>query len=185
MLSKKAETIRGNLALASLKTGMPGMEPALGESCAHAAGVCLEHEAHVLGESRLAVDGCREVAYHLTWDPSTEQTRRSWSDLQDAVEWGACGVAALLVKEIFGYQILQRSWKGTGFDYWIGDSNENEPLFQNKARLEVTGIMHGDERDISTRLVQKLNRFAKYPHELPAMAIVVEFGTPRSRIVEQ
>lgn len=172
------------LALESLKKGMPGMEPALGESCAHAASVCLEHERHIPDKTRLSVDGSREVIYDLTWAPATDQMRRSWSDLQDATEWGASGVAALLVEDTFGYQILQRSWKGTGFDYWIGYSDNNGVMFQNKARLEVTGILHGAEGDISARLQEKLNRFEKHPHELPEMVVVVEFGTPRSRISE-
>lgn len=147
--------------------------------------VCLEHERHITGQTQLSVDGSRDVIYHLSWAPATDQIRRSWSDLQDATEWGASGVAALLIEDIFGYQILQRSWKGTGFDYWIGDSNENEPMFQNKARLEVTGILHGTERDISNRLKKKQDRFTKYPNDLPSMVVVVEFGTPRSRIAEE
>jgi hypothetical protein len=177
--------VSNRLSLASLKEGMAGMEPALGESCSHAAGVCLEYEKHIPGKTTLSIDGTCDVVYSLTWDPVTEQMSRSWSDLQGATEWGASGLAAVIVQDLFGYQILQRSWKGTGFDYWIGNSNDNEPMFQNKARLEVTGILHGSERDISTRLKEKQYRFAEYPHELPAIVVVVEFGTPRSRIAEE
>jgi hypothetical protein len=173
------------LSLGLLKRGLPGMEPAIGESCAHAAGVCLEYENHKSAGTSMSVDGAQEKIYSLTWESVSEQIRRSWSDLQEATEWGASGIAALLVEDIFGYQILQRSWKRTGFDYWIGNSNDNEYMFQNKARLEVTGILHGSESDISTRLKEKLNRFAKYPSDLPSMVVVVEFGTPRSRIAEE
>lgn len=161
------------------------MESAVGESCAHAASVCLEHERHITGQTQLKIDGSRDVIYDLTWNPVTDQILRSWLDLQEATEWGASGIAALLIEDIFSYQILQRSWKGTGFDYWIGNSNENEPMFQNKVRLEVTGILHGTERDISTRLKEKQDRFTKYPNDLPSMVVVVEFGTPRSRIAEE
>ena len=172
------------LALGSLKEGMPGMEPALGEGCAHAASVCLEHHRHRPDETQLTVDGSRHAIYDLTWAPATDQVRRSWADLQEATESGATGIAALLVQDLSGYEILQRSWKGTGFDYWIGAPGKQDLMFQNKARLEVTGILNGTDGEISTRLKQKLDRFAEHPHDLPAMVVVVEFGTPRSRIAE-
>jgi hypothetical protein len=181
-MKKPAE--QKNLSLQSLKAGMPGMEPALAESCGHAAGVCLEHGKHVSGGTPFSVDGAHEAVYAITLDPVTEQMRRSWSDLQDATEWGASGVAALLVEDIFGYQILQRSWKRTGFDYWIGSSNNTDFLFQNKARLEVSGILNGTDGDISNRIKDKQRRFSEHPHDLPSMVVVVEFGTPRSRIAD-
>lgn len=176
----------GKLALESLENGMPGIEPALGECCAHAASVCLEHETHTPYQTRLRVDGSRDVTYDLTWAPATDQMRRSRSDLQDATEWSASWVAALLVEDIFGYQVLQRSWKGTGFDYWIGYSDNIDPMFQNKVRLEVTGILHGSEGDISARLKDKLNRFEEHQHELPTMVVVVcKFSAPGDRGVYQ
>lgn len=160
------------------------MEPAIGESCAHAAGVCLEYGNHKSGETSMNVDGSKTKTYTLGWEAVSDQMRRSWSDLQDATEWGASGVAALLVEDIYGYQILQRSWKGTGFDYWVGYSDNSGVMFQNKARLEVTGILNGTEGDISTRLKEKQDRFAKYPNDLPSVVVAVEFGAPRSRIAE-
>jgi hypothetical protein len=91
-------------------------------------------------------------------------------------------VGALLVRDIKGLSILQRSWKGTGFDYWVGTTNDTGPLFQNKARLEVTGILCGDEETVAARLKEKAERFAAHPHSLPAITVVVEFGSPRSRL---
>lgn len=173
-----------SLSLQSLSEGMPGMERALGESCAHAAGVCLEHERHTPDNTVLTVDGSRNAMYSLTWDPTTDRMRRSWQDLQEATEWGAAGLSAILVRDLTGYEILERSCKGSGFDYWVGDSNAEGSLFQNKARLEVTGILHGSESEISTRLHQKTHRFSEHPHELPAMVVLVEFGMPRSRVSE-
>ena len=72
--------------------------------------------------------------------------RRTHNDLQDATEAGACGLAILLVQLFVGYTVVERSVKGTGFDYWLG--SENDALFQNKARLEASGILRGDQNGV-------------------------------------
>jgi len=42
--------------------------------------------------------------------------------------------------------VIERSRKGTGFDYWLGSADEvGELPFQNKVRLEVSGIGKADD----------------------------------------
>jgi hypothetical protein len=49
---------------------------------------------------------------------------------------GAVGVAVLLSKQLTGFTVIQRSRKGTGFDYWLGD--EDELPLQNKGRAATS-----------------------------------------------
>ena len=72
----------------------------------------------------------------------------------------------------------------TGFDYWLGRQDDPGPLFQNRARLEVSGIRSGTNSAMSTRTRRKLVQVDQSAPILPAVVIVVEFGEPRSRIRE-
>jgi len=82
--------------------------------------------------------------------------------------------------EGFSYEVIQRSRKGTGFDYWMGD--ESALPFQNKARLEISGIRKGGESDIKTRVKQKLKQTNQSDGKLPAYVIVIEFGRPVAEV---
>jgi len=107
---------------------------------------------------------------------------RAWADPDEATEQGACGIAALLVDALTDYTILQRARKGPGFDYWLGKKGSASVLFQDKARLEVSGIRSGDEREIARRVRQKTKQIQRSNGMLPGLVAVVEFGTPRSRV---
>ena len=106
---------------------------------------------------------------------------RCHNDSEVATEHGAVGIAILLVKKVVGYSVIQRSRKGTGFDWWLG--NEDELPFQNKARLEVSGIREGTAAQVSARVREKISQVAPSDDTgLPAHAIVVEFGQPSAEM---
>ena len=170
------------LELSRLGEGMPGITPECGGALAQAAAVCLENQQHAPGVS-MSVDGDYRQVFEVEWKPATEQARRSWSDLQDATEDGACGIAAILVEELAGYTVFKRSWKGTGFDYWLSPKGLERLLFQEQARLEVSGILNGSEADVSRRLREKKAQIEKFEIRLPGFVVIVEFGSPRCRIV--
>ena len=111
--------------------------------------------------------------------------RRCWNDDEVATEYGAYGIATLLVPRITNLQVVERSKKGTGFDYWLGSSMETETLFQNKARLEVSGIRAGSEATIVGRVRKKLGQTVKSDAALSVMVIVVEFSGPQSRVAKR
>jgi hypothetical protein len=111
-----------------------------------------------------------------------------WRNQEEATQFGACGIAALLVRALTDLVIVERSRTRTGFDYWLGHSEGDEVLFQGKTRLEVSGIRRGTLGQISRREREKLEQLARgegrgLGRHLPAVVVVVEFGTPRSKIV--
>ena len=87
-------------------------------------------------------------------------------------EFGAVAVAILLVKREVGYSVIERSRKGTGFDYWIGE--ESELPFARKARLEVSGIRKGTTREVNARVNEKLKQIERSGDSPPGYVIVVE-----------
>ena len=131
--------------LDGLRRGMPGLTAAAGGVLAEAAAVCLERQSHSAGVV-LSIRRAYKKDIPLTWDRTTAQQRRTHNDIQEATESGACGVAILLIERLARMVVIQRSRKGTYFDYWIGRASPGSTLFQDSVRLEVSGILTGDEK---------------------------------------
>lgn len=172
------------LNLQHLNQGLPAITPAFGAAIAEACAVCLTDEGH---QPKLAieVEGEFSTTFQLDWQPVTEQTRRCWSDEEYTTEQAAYGIAFLLILQLTNLTVIERSRKGTGFDYWLGlhDSTTTLP-FQRMARLEVSGIRKGSRSQINARVRQKTEQTrASDAQGLPAYIIVVEFSRPISIII--
>jgi hypothetical protein len=167
-----------------LSKGMPGLEKAIGMVFANTAAVCLENQSHSPGVL-IFVDGTFSSNETLTWTPVTSELRDSYKDLQEATEWGASGVAIVLLEKFAGLVVLERSIKGTGFDYWMGLRGvSNQALFQGKARLEVSGILRGDEKTLTSRVKKKRKQVGTSTTAVPAYVAVIEFGQPKGRVTK-
>ena len=178
MASSKG-TIR-SLILADLGEGWPKLTTAMGQTLAEAASVCLSSQNHLDGVE-LKVSGAFKTTYHLRWLSVTEQMESTHNDLQDATELGACGVALLLIRDLTEYTVVKKAWKGGGFDYWLG--LKTDPLFQEKARLEVSGILRGKASTLQARVQQKRRQVMPSDYlQLPAYIVVVAFDKPTARV---
>ncbi len=171
------------LSLQSLSQGLPAITPAFGAAIAEAGAICLTDEAHKPGVA-LKVEGEFSTTFKLNWQPVTEQTRRCWNDEEYTTEQAAYGVAFLLILQLTTLTVIERSRKGTGFDYWLGIQDSTTTLpFQRMARLEVSGIRRGNRSQINARVKQKTEQTsASDAQGLPAYIIVVEFSRPLSII---
>jgi hypothetical protein len=151
-----------------------------------AAAVCLEDRSH-REPVQLIVRKTEDGQHFLRWPDVTGAMRRAYNDLERATELGAYGVAILLVREIVGLTVIRQSRKGTGFDYWLGQDDGGKGLvFQDAARLEVSGILVGTDSQFATRLKQKLKQTeASDKTRLPAYAVVVEFGRPQAEVAKR
>lgn len=168
------------------KPERPGWSLTFGATCAEAAAVCLEDQGH---SSRVAlqIDGSQNSELALQWHPIDDLTRRFNADEEVATEYGAYGIAALVMPYLTNLTIIERSVKGKGFgfDFWLGSIHDSGPLFQRKARLEVSGIRKGSEALIQSRVSIKLRQISPSDSMAPGYIAVVEFGTPKARIIEQ
>jgi hypothetical protein len=172
------------LSLTDLGQGLPGITPSVGMGLAEAGAICLDDRGHTSGVM-LVVTGDLSGTFVVDWPFVTPQMRRSWNDRDVATENGAYGLACLFILRLTDFTIIERSRRGTGFDYWIGyQDSDAENLFSNKARLEVSGIRDGNDRILRKRLEKKRIQTLRSAHlRLPAYLVVVEFGRPMSHIV--
>jgi hypothetical protein len=176
-MASTADTTRFNLTVLAEGT-TPGLSSAYGAQLAQAAAVCLENRKHKSGVTfRLA--GIRSAQFLLEWPAVDDRARRSHGDLQEATERGAYGIAILIVCDITGMVVVERSAKDLGFDYWLGSGDDDsDELFARKARLEVSGILSGSRSEAQARVRRKREQVKPSDHLAPGYVAVVEFGTP-------
>jgi hypothetical protein len=173
-----------SISLEDLRTGFPHVPPACGEHHAQAASVVFHH----LGQSSgvgLTIGGDFSEVVRVEWAHEVDgPMRRYWSDLSEAVEQGAVGLAILLVKLLTGYTVVERAVKGTGIDWWLGQSDD--PLFQRKARLEASGILSGSPTKVASRVRAKVEQTRQSDSSgLEALVVVVEFSTPQAEVIKR
>jgi len=168
------------------KPERPGWSITFGATCAEAAAVCLEDQGH-RDYVMLQNDGMQACEIEIRWNEIDDTIRRFNADQEVATEYGAYGIAALAMPHLTGLTVIERSIKGRGFgfDFWLGSIAASEQLFQRKARLEVSGIRSGSETALQSRVNIKLKQITPSDTVAPGYVFVVEFGTPRSRIVEK
>jgi hypothetical protein len=103
----------------------------------------------------------------------------------------AAGLAILLILELTEYTIIERSVKGTGFDYWLIERNTYEKSDQvfpkGTARLEVSGILQSrSDTEMRTLLKKKFKQVSVSDQwSLPSVIIVLEFGRPEVQIARK
>jgi len=149
-----------------------------------AASVCLDNQNHSQGIV-FKVEGDLSSEFQLFWNEVTQQMRDSWDDMSDTTEDGACCLAMLIVQKLTEYKVIRRARKKTGFDYWLGDKKDEYP-FQEKARLEISGILKGNKSQIRQRIREKIEQTKQSNHlKLPAYIVVVEFSTPMLYVVKR
>lgn len=162
-----------------LKNGLPGVTSAIAQSAAEAAAVCWE-QGGLSNSLDLSVSGFFQSTLRVSRLTCTAQMRNAYSDFREAVEFGAYAVAITIILEFTQYTIIKRSWTGTGFDWWLGDKDDR--YFRESARLEISGILRGDEVAVTRRVKQKLDRLSKYNSPLPAYVVVAEFSQARAEV---
>jgi hypothetical protein len=165
------------LDLAKLTAGSPpGITPEMGAFAAQAAAVLLEHKRHKSGVAMEVIEK-RSNPYTVLWPTLHTDAQRTHNDLQEAAEQGAYGIAFLLAEEFTDFKVIERSRKGTGFDYWLGTGDQYP--FQQAARMEVSAIIEGADA-VDGRVKAKMKQTDATKGKLPAFVAVVEFGQPKS-----
>jgi hypothetical protein len=168
------------------KPERPGWSLTFGAICADAAAVCLDERGHFIPVT-LTIDGIQPCEIQIQADAIDDTIRRFNADREVATEYGAYGIAALILPHLTGLTIIERSvkGKGLGFDFWLGSLEDPGTLFQRKARLEVSGIRQGSDSLIQARVNIKLEQIRPSDDVAPGYVSVVEFGTPKARIVKK
>ena len=165
----------------TLKNGLPGISKAWGQFLGEASSQCLNLKNHANGVE-MQVKGDSETVFRVFWNNEiTEQTRNAWNDTQELTEYGAIGIAILLIVKMTEFTVIRRAVKGEGVDFWLGYKTDKEP-FQDVARLEISGILEGNESKIEARVQQKKAQTYPTDDNYPAYIIIVEFSKPVSHL---
>lgn len=168
------------LDLVSIKNGLPGMHK---DSCTHYYSACmttLHRSGHQDGVS-LQLDGDRKENLSLHWeDYYDESIDRTWKEINYCTDHAAVCVSCMLAINETDYTIIERSCKGDGFDYWLG--NKDDILLSRVARLEISGILKENTTNtVEKRLKIKIKQTEQSDDScLPAYISIVEFGEPKA-----
>ncbi|MCU0480101.1 MAG: hypothetical protein MUE54_02685 [Anaerolineae bacterium] len=170
-----------------VKWDILGITKTLAQNFVDACLICLDNQNHYQPITLNLVENKQPQNVEFIWNqPLTDQIRRTWRDLYEATEYGATGLAILLVIQRTSYTILERSVRGMGFDYWLLDkesAQSSELITQGNARLEISGILRANtESVIQSRIKEKLNQVA-LDTTFPTLIIVVEFSRPEVHMV--
>lgn len=173
----------GILKLRDLAYRTPAIPRATGIHLAHAAAVCLENQGHESGV-KLLVRGDFAVTLPVVWSfHITDRIRNYWADLVEATEYGAYALALLLLRQLAGYHVIERTSRGTGFDWWLGPTATS---LDKTAQLEVSGVLKGDASRIEQRMRLKTKQVAQAAKKgIPTYVAVLEFSTPCAEVICQ
>ena len=165
------------------KEGFPGVSPTSAAHLYEAFMVCMHFHFHP-NHVALFVEE-QEEPIGIEWEDKCDDViLRTYTDMQYTTEHGAVCLAIMLTKYFTPYTVIERSRKGTGFDYWLGD--QDSQLFQRKARLEVSGILQGDDTAMINRYYSKITQTEKSDDTgLPAYISIIEFSKPKAIFKEK
>lgn len=101
----------------------------------------------------------------LTW--SVESENIGVPPVQENVitEWAACGIACIILPLYTGLRMLHVTQSGDGFDYWVGNRNE-------EFGLEISGTLAGN---LNQRHRLKIRQLLNSPHHVAGYVCVVSF----------
>ncbi len=105
-----------SILLANLGEGLPAITPSFGAALAEACAICLEEQGHSQGVE-ITVSGDFEANFKIYWQTVTDQMLRCWNDREYTTEQAAYGIAFMLIAKLTDFTVIERSRKGTGFDY--------------------------------------------------------------------
>jgi len=179
------------LDLNKLKTGIPVISKNRGANMAEAIAFCLTMQGFESGIN-LKVEGDFNENFTIIWsDVINEEIKKSWQDWKEATEEGAMGLSILVVMELTDYNYFERSHQTTGYDFWLDTIDEDNWLGverQKIAKLEISGIWKASKSNtINMRIAQKIKQVekVKLEEELPFIVSVIEFGTPKAKIIKK
>ncbi len=164
------------LPLRNLHERHRGLTAAIAGSYEEAASVCLQRHHLPPVEVATSDDGSRSAAI-VDWVPPDQRTRDAWANETDATEAGAYACVIAGIETMRGMFAVRRAETGTGADYYVGPVGSGVSDLEGCFRLEVSGVDHGDEKEVLKRLAAKVRQARAGNSSLPAIAGVFGFGT--------
>lgn len=168
------------LKLSDILQGMPGVSLVEGANLHECCVVELHRHGHT-SPTIMKVSSEDDIDYNLLWnDVFDNQLDRTYSDRQYSIERSAVCISIILALHLTDYTVIERSRKGTGFDYMLG---YKEDVFYNpRARLEISGISKETRSNSMNMRFEQKSRQTDISDStnLPAYISIVELQTPKA-----
>src|SRR6266436_5364874 len=145
-----ARLYKKQISLSKFANGTGRLSP---EYCAFVAAACAS-KFRQYGHPKpaeLLIEGSYNETIRLVWEEPDPRTEGSLGE--KATEFAGEFIGIVLSAKLTEFNVIERSWIGTGFDFWLG--KKKDPLFQRKARLETSGLDHGGNSEIDARCKRK------------------------------
>ena len=162
----------------------PGLTTGIASSLNEAARVCLSRHH----DSPTGVDihhGGDESTVSVDWQPPTTGEQRAFADSTRTTELGAEACALAAVELTTGLIAVERSRRGTGADYLVGDSEPDTDDAENLTRLEIAGRDSISPASLERLLDDKTRQVVEGHDDRPGFAAVVGFNPCAVRIGRQ
>ncbi len=173
------------LQLESLSDGVPVIPADAVAFYKHNCMVCLHHNGHGSPVLVSVEYEQQNTSFEIAWlGETTERLMQQYREPTSAVNFAACAIALMLVREMTEFTAVEQSAIGTTIDYYLSFQEQDDMLiFNHAARLEVSGILaESSQNTVDGRIREKLRRL-KPEGSLPDIVAVVEFSRPWSKIV--
>lgn len=178
------------LNLDILRNGLPGISPTRGAFYREAVIVGLSKQGFDSGVI-LNISGEFEEDIIIEWTNDIDKSIiKSWKDEFQIANFGAVGIALLLMTELLYFKNFEEGTIGTGIDFWISKKEfqkDQIAFYKREARLEISGILKEKTGNtINMRIGKKKKQITVSDNlGLPGWIIVVEFSTPKSKIIKK
>ncbi len=150
---------------------------------------CLDKNNHTSGVKLYCKYTEKNDKFSIAWSIDQidiDRINKAYNS-DDAVEAGAEAVSILLVLHYHPGHQLERSIRGTGFDYMlVMENHDNNNIFNNNVgRLEISGILKEDDNNtLEARTKKKLKQTQLSDKmDIPAIVCVVSFSQPKATVV--
>ena len=163
------------LSLDAMHERHRALTPSIASYYQEAAAVCLSRH-HMSPVQVTLSDNGRESSGEITWIAPDARTLAAWADTTVATEKAAYGCVIAGVEQLRGLVAVRQAQKGTGADYYIGLPGAGIDDLEDCLRLEVSGVDAGDHREVTKRLLVKIQQLKAGKSNLPALAGVIGFS---------
>ena len=186
------QTLR-SVILEDLEDIAPGLHQTQTALMRSSCTVSLAVHGHVTGVPLPARITGEDCDVRLLWtDGVAPEEFHKFGDVSRRVDWGVQAIAILLVHHLMGYQVVDQSRTGNGFDYFLSSVGTDPDLpFNDTVRLEVSGI-HAETpgntlQQRASRKIKRLDAFASADpqgfDDVAVVVCVVDFANPRALAV--
>lgn len=150
-----------------------------------ATSFCLAKNNHQSGVVA-PIGGFIVDSLQATWTAMTAEMMNTYNSQKKAVEFGAEGIAFILVDRCTNFQIGPVAYIGSGFDYYLRPKNQDatlSSLCDGYTKLEISGIdKKSPTNTLEKRIKEKCQQAATIQDGVEYLVVVAEFGDPRVEV---